>query len=338
MKTIILYFIKFLGGFWLSRKLIRNKTLILAYHSFEVFDESEFRPNLFIKYSTLTQRLKYLKTHCNVVSLSEIEQSNKPINSVVITVDDGWASTLSHASSVFSKFNFPYTIYLTTENVLDNQPVFHILLDYILQASVGKTLTIILKGKECIKTVVSINNIENLKKEIALVKTKRLDTELLTVIARSLDVDIGGIIDKKSFSLMSVDEVKNIAQLGADIQLHTHSHHTYLFDENAFEKDLQANQQHIEDITGIKPLHHCYPSGSYNADSIQWLKRLGIKTATTCNPGFCDEQSNKLALPRFLDGENIPQIVFEAEVSGVLEVFRKLKSLIISGKLRTVNS
>ena len=33
-------------------------------------------------------------------------------------------------------------------------------------------------------------------------------------------------------------------------------------------------------------------------------------------------------LPRFLDGENIPQIVFEAEVSGVLEIIRKVRNII----------
>lgn len=332
MKISILYLIKFLGGFWLFRKLIRHKTLILAYHSFEVFDESEFRPNLFIKPSTLTRRLEYLKAHCNVVSLSDFEQRNKLNNSVVITIDDGWASTLSHASSIFSQYNFPYTVYLTTENVFDNQPLFHILLDYLLRRSIGKTLTLTSKDKQSINATVSFENIEKLKNEIIQIKSQRLDTELLTVISKVLGVDITGIIDEKSFTLMSHDEVKSLAQVGADIQLHTHGHHTYLLDKNAFDSDLEENQKHIEDITGIKPLHHCYPSGSYNADSIQWLKHLGIKTATTCTPGFCDEQSNKLALPRFLDGENIAQIVFEAEVSGVLEVLRKFKSLIMSRK------
>jgi len=38
-----------------------------------------------------------------------------------------------------------------------------------------------------------------------------------------------------------------------------------------------------------------------------------------------------LELPRFLDGENIPQIVFEAEVSGVLELLRQIKSKYTNG-------
>ncbi len=319
---------KFLGGFWLSRKFSRNKALIIAYHSFEVFDESDFRPNLFIKPSTLKHRLKYLQNHCHVIPLADLKKTTKPNNAVIITVDDGWTSTLTHASSLFAQYDFPYTVYLTTENVLDNQPVFHILLDYILQMSIGKTLSISLEGKNDINATISNTNIASLMKEIDQLKSSRLDTVLLTNIATNLDMDISEIIAKKAFTLMSTDEVKEIAHLGADIQLHTHSHCTFLTDEQAFNKEIRLNQQCISEILGIKAQHHCYPSGRFNEHSIQWLQRLGIKTATTCIPGFCDEKSNALALPRFLDGENIPQIVFEAEVSGVLELLRKIKLLL----------
>jgi peptidoglycan/xylan/chitin deacetylase (PgdA/CDA1 family) len=325
MKILILYLIKFLGGFWLSRKIISDKTLILAYHGFEVFDESDFRPNLFIKPSTLNQRLKYLQNHCHVIPLADFEKVSKPKNAVIITVDDGWASTLTHASSIFDQYDFPYTIYLTTENVLDNQPVFHILLNYILHSSIGKILSISREGKNGINATISETNITDLIKEIDQLKSTRLDTSLLKDIAKNLEMDIQDIIAKKAFTLMSTDEVKKITDLGADIQLHTHSHCTFLDDEEAFNNEIRLNQQHISEILGNKALHHCYPSGRFNTNSIQWLKRLGIMTATTCTPGFCDENSNRLALPRFLDGENISQIIFEAEVSGVLELLRKIK-------------
>ena len=67
----------------------------------------------------------------------------------------------------------------------------------------------------------------------------------------------------------------------------------------------------------------------YNKDSFDHLARLEVKTATTCYPGFCHENSNPMELPRFLDSENIPQIIFEAEVSGVLELLRKLRKITI---------
>jgi peptidoglycan/xylan/chitin deacetylase (PgdA/CDA1 family) len=327
MKEKILFAVKSLGGFWLTRKLIRNKTLILAYHGFELVDETSFRPKLFIKSSTFKQRLRYIQEHCNVIKLEDIGNRNKPRNSVVITIDDGWASTLTLASPLLNSFNFPYTVYLTTENVLNNSPIYHILLDYILMKSIGKEICLRLSNDEEVNTIINLENVTELKDKIELAREESSDTELLSKIAKNLELNIDKLIGTKALSLLSVDEVKELADLGADIQLHTHSHHTHLNDDAAFNAEIIENQRHIENIVGIKPLHHCYPSGSYNHKSIKLLKPLGILTATTCIPGLCDVMTNRLELPRFLDGENISQITFEAEVSGFLHFLRSFKSL-----------
>jgi hypothetical protein len=57
-----------------------------------------------------------------------------------------------------------------------------------------------------------------------------------------------------------------------------------------------------------------------------WLTSLGIDSAVTCEPGFNYRQTSKLALKRFLDGAHIPQIEFEAELSGFNELIRPIKS------------
>jgi peptidoglycan/xylan/chitin deacetylase (PgdA/CDA1 family) len=328
MKEKILYAVKYLGGFWLTRKLIRNKTLILAYHGFELVDETSFRPKLFIKSSTFKQRLRYLQQHCNVIKLEDLGNGKKPKNSVVITIDDGWASTLTLASPILKSFDFPYTVYLTTENVLNNLPIFHILLDYILMKSIGNKICLRLSNDEKVNTIIDEGNITKIKGKIEQARAVSSDAELLSKIAKNLELNIDNLIDTKALSLLSVKEVKELSGLGADIQLHTHSHYTYLNDDTAFNAEIIENQQHIEEIIGIKPLHHCYPSGSYNYKSIELLKPLGILTATTCVPGLCDETTNQLELPRFLDGENISQITFEAEVSGFLHFLRTFKSLL----------
>ena len=330
MKIIFLYLLKWLGVFNLTRFLIRKKTLILTYHGFEVIDETKFRPKLFIKKSTFDQRLQYLKKHCNVIRLDELSNENKINNSVVITLDDGWASTLTIASPLLSHLNLPYSIYLTTEGVLSQQPVFHILLEYMLRNSLGKTLCLMSGDHQLLKEIIKLEEIAKLTREIEKFKLTKFDTKLLRKIADNLEFEIDEVIDKKIFNLLSMSEVKELSKLGADIQLHTHSHHNYVDEEPAFSVEIKVNQSHIENITGIKPMHHCYPSGRFNQLCFKYLQSLGIETATTCIPGFCDHTSHKLKLPRFLDGENIPQIVFEAEVSGVLELLRKFKRTLLS--------
>lgn len=347
MKLIVLHVLRALGFFYLSRRLVANKTLILAYHGFEVLDETRFRDQLFIKAQTLKQRFDYLKKHCNVVPLdafdqgqsenqSENQSKDQSKNQVMITIDDGWYSTLSVAAPLLKQYNMPYTVYLTTENVLDNQPIFHIALDYILGHNLGKRL-IYANGRGFdIDRVISHENIDHLCQSIKAVKTQPNDTALLSEIAKALQFDFQQVIDKKTLTLMSVDEVRSIKALGASIQLHTHTHNTPLDDGDLFAEEINLNRQHIIDIVGQTPEHHCYPSGVYNLDSFAHLRCLNVKTATTCYPGFVNRTSDNMELPRFLDAENIPQIVFEAEVSGVLEIFRNLRKT-VTGLFRRSN-
>ena len=331
MKILVLRILRALGLFALCRRFYADKTLILAYHGFELMDETAFRDQLFIKAQTLKTRLDYLQQHCNVQPLQALDDNQQVKNKVIITIDDGWTSTLTVAAPIFKQYQMPYTVYLTTENVLDNQPIFHIALDYILGHNLGKQLKYQHEDGQVLQMTISRGSIGQIMAAVKPFKRELNDTRLLLDIAKALDFDFDPVLDCKALTLMSVEQVQAIKAAGADIQLHTHSHNTPLGEFDEFASEIEVNRKHIEDIIGETAVHHCYPSGVYNADSIAYLKRLNVTTATTCYPGLVTDSSDRLELPRFLDSENIPQIVFEAEVSGVLEVFRKLRTLVAGG-------
>ena len=96
----------------------------------------------------------------------------------------------------------------------------------------------------------------------------------------------------------------------------------------------QVRDEILKNKQAIKPLvrhaleHLCYPSGLYTPSQWPWLEKLGIKSATTCKSGLNEKRTCPLELRRFLDGENIEHIVFEAELFGVLEIARKLRNAI----------
>lgn len=330
MKVWILHLLKALGFFHLCRRLVADKTLVLAYHGFEIADETGFRPQLFIKPETLERRLAYLQKHCNIIALDDYDKHSPVKNKVVITVDDGWYSTLTLGAPIFNKFDMPYTVYLTTENVLDNQPIYHVALSYILHKNVGKRLQYGNGGKFELDVVITEQNIPEIVEATTPAKREKNDTELLRAIAKALNFDFETTIENRALTLMDVRQVREIQALGADIQLHTHTHNTPLYSYPEFCREIEENRTHITDITGIRPEHHCYPSGVYNENSFGYLKRLGVKSATTCYPGFVDRHTNPMEVPRFLDSERIPQIVFEAEVSGVQEVLRN----VLRGKIK----
>ena len=72
IKIVILFIIKWLGGFWLFRRLNRGKTCVLCYHGFAYKDEYLFRPKLFMRPESFAKRLDWLaRSPYKIVSLSE---------------------------------------------------------------------------------------------------------------------------------------------------------------------------------------------------------------------------------------------------------------------------
>jgi hypothetical protein len=61
---------------------------------------------------------------------------------------------------------------------------------------------------------------------------------------------------------------------------------------------------------------------------VDWLEAAGVESAVTCTPGFVSEHSPRYELGRFVDHDDVPQIVFEAEVAGVLEILRRLRAFL----------
>jgi hypothetical protein len=56
---------------------------------------------------------------------------------------------------------------------------------------------------------------------------------------------------------------------------------------------------------------------------------MGIRSAVTCIPGLNDSKTHPYELRRFLDGENITNLEFEAEMSGFLDLCRRLFVIVI---------
>jgi hypothetical protein len=51
-------------------------------------------------------------------------------------------------------------------------------------------------------------------------------------------------------------------------------------------------------------------------EHIQHLKEYGIRSAVTCQPGYCTPSLNPLLLPRFVDTEGISGLTFRSWISG----------------------
>lgn len=340
MKLKMYTLLKSFGFFKLSKFLFRDKVLILAYHGFELYNESSFSDKLFIKPSTLDRRMNFLaENNFTVISLKRAltcltNKESLPNNSVVITIDDGWYSTIAKADKIFSRHFFPYTIYITSYYVEKETPVLNVVLRYLLWSYSEDLIDINLLKIQGIEGVYSPLHKEQRKEahhKLFLYFEDLEDDEKIEFLRKISDlvgVDYDKIETDRYLNHLNLSEIKKLAEKGVDIQLHTHTHTGPTKQKDNFDNEIFENKNCLMSCVKDELEHFCYPSGIYDMTCEEILKRIGITSASTCDPGFVSYNTNHYYLPRFLDGENISQIAFEAELSGTAEIFRYVRKII----------
>jgi peptidoglycan/xylan/chitin deacetylase (PgdA/CDA1 family) len=343
MKIFILYLCKYSGLFFLSKHLLRKKLLILCYHGFELKNECQFRPRLFIKKKTFERRLKLLSdSSARVLSLDAaiqlLETDSLPDNSVVITIDDGFYSVLPVAFPLLEQYGFPATLYQMTKEMLSERPVPDLLFAYMIETTPKDIILNRYKWGSAEK--IELTHPQNKKAflDYCLSHSEKLDSfeeleQFCIELGDLLGVDYEDIRNSRILTLLSASEVSMLASRGLDIQLHTHTHAFPQNDAEAARLEIQKNRESLERLTHWPLVHFCYPSGEWRIAHWEVLKKEGMKSATTCMSGLNDSNVNMLALNRFLDSEDIKDIVFEAELYRFNEILRILRSKVRRNKV-----
>lgn len=339
-RRLSLTVLKCLGFFHLSSAITKNDVRILCYHGVSMDDEHRFNGLLFMTCETFFDRMKYLRNNrFNVVSLEtalDIACGKRAMkHPVVITFDDGWFNTYKNSVGILKEYGFPATIYVTSYYACKRVSVLNVVVRYLawksnrdhvdmawLSPNLGHQLPLD-KGSK--KTTVDriINELEN-------IPTLSERKEAVERISEYLGFSREDVTKNPAFHLMTERQIRQAAEEGFSIQLHTHRHRFPSEDLNALRNEIEENRKFLEPLIGYSPVHLCYPSGRYDPRCYDMLRKMKIKSATTCESGFMKKKSHVLALPRFLDGENIEKIEFEAELCGALEILRRLRSKIIN--------
>lgn len=336
MKTIIFCIAKYTGVFALCRWLTRKQIRILAYHGVWLGDD-HYGNFLYISPKKFAERMqKIKKMGLPVIGLNKAlvdrDKGDLPDCSVVITIDDGWYGTYLHMLPELEKNGFPSTLYMTTYYSELQVPVYNVLLQYMLTTTSKNVIDMgALGGGE--EEIFQFSNPEQRQKLFTRLESlvDSLDAEnrydLVDKVAELLGVDLSRIMGEKWFHLASFDQVRDMAHRGIDVQLHTHRHRISKNDDDCLEQELTDNRLRLAPITGNPLVHFCYPSGVYEQSVWPSLKAAGVVSATTTEAGLVNKQSHIYALPRILDGEDVSDFEFEAELSGFNEIKRQLSGL-----------
>lgn len=323
-----------LRAFDVSRALLRRRTNILCFHGFSVRDEHLFRPMLFMRAEVFARRLAAIRRlGLSVITLDGfVEKRSRgelSIDDVVLTIDDGFYSVLSVAAPLLREFGMPATLYATTYYVEHQEPLPHLVIQYAFWKTPRQSIsldglqpkasgTVRTKGPEGLRASAELCELAH-----ALGLAARVS--LAQAVCERMDVDYEEIRQSRRLTLLTRAELAQLAGFGIDVQLHTHRHRSPA-DERELAEELALNRKVLAPAARSELRHLCYPSGEWNRAQWPALGKLGLVTATTCEPGLNSERTPAFGLRRCLDSDDLPELEFEAELTGFKEAMRYLRS------------
>jgi len=343
-KLLLFFLSKCSGLFRLAGWVTRNSLKILCYHGFSMEDEADFRQKLFIRPERFAQRLAAIRRQgYNVLPLDDaierLYSRTLPKHALVITADDGFHSFHRLAVPLLRRYAFPATVYVTTYYVAHANPVFRLVVQYMFWKSRKRRL--ILRDVPWSANR-EIDLLDFAQTEQAIWQcinhgerecTEEMRCAICEKLGALLETPYEDIVRSKAFHLMSPDELKSLAAVKVDVQLHTHRHIFPSSDQSLACREINDNRNAIRQWIDAETRHFCYPSGLWEKCQWAWLDGMHVKSSTTCMPGFNSGKTPRHALHRFLDGDNIHQLEFEAELTGFADLLRGLYARIRGKKI-----
>lgn len=326
-KLGLLWLARHLGLFWLGRRLTRHGIVIIGWHAVSMTDEHQRFPGLFIAPETLKRRLRYLKTHFEIISLDEAmtqhERGAIRPGQAVLTFDDGYYNFAHQAAPILREFEATATVYLLSSHMVSQEP-FHapLIKDMVSVAppidsgDAGRTLPGIeapqawrTEAEREALTGAALRHLSSLPMEQRTAYTREL--------AEALGLDFEAFCRQQVWRSLSCDEVRSLAEDGFSMQLHGHHHLNVVDFANRALDDVATCRELVETASDRAALHFCYPSGFWNQEAWQMLKAAGIRSATTTRQGPNFITTPPYALRRVLDGEDQSQLEFEFCISSL---------------------
>ena len=313
------------GLFRLARQRTAPGIRILCYHGLWQNDDEFAGDSMFMKQDTFRRRLEIIRREgYPVVPLSAAASSLQgrgpalPPASVVITIDDGWLSTYNGMLPALEAQGMSATLYCDSAQLLSGQPIAHVMARYLLR--------VVQAGPRALQAE-STAATEALR--VATDLTRSMDERFAAAsqLADAIGIDKTPYLKNGAFNYMTPEQLRTAQTRGLDVQLHTHRHTLGDMSRAVITEEIALNRSALAKALGTQPQHFkhfCYPSGVLTSAAAATLGGLDLESSTTTEQGIAWPGMPMHLLPRLLDGENLSEIEFEAELSGFSDWMRRI--------------
>lgn len=334
MKSIILKGFDLLNLFPIFNRYTSNTATVFMLHSVSSVEQEG---GCDIPISQLREFFTYLRdSGYNVISLGDyvdaIRNRRTLYKTVVFTVDDGYRNFYLNCFPVFREFDFPASIFLTTDFIEKRIFLWWDKLEYSLATTTRKSLEL---GEDGLRKFELGDTTQRRKaaREIssyckALPDDRR--QALVEDIVRRLGVDISGQ-PKGKYEPLSWGEITEMRKHKIEFYPHTKTHPILSripYDSKL--REIGESKVFLEERLNRTLDIFSYPNGKpedIDADTIRAVRESGFKVAVTSIPGFNNTQAgnNLFMLHRFAIPES--PLRFKQYVSGLEFVKDRLRNL-----------
>jgi len=282
--------------FFKGHEVIRffNKSpKVIFWHGVDNDFDLSLRPEN-IDVSTFIEQIKYLKKHFEIISMDEFYQrynlDNFSGKEIVLTFDDGYRNNLTVLAPIMNEFSLPFTTFISTENISNNEFFPTSLARIIILGSSLKSVDIPnLKIKREIVTKEQKKNVEkeisSLIKSLPINDVRKLCEDLKNNISNEEFEEIGS----KYYSIIPMNwgDVKKLQESGCEIGSHCMDHiccHENQQKEEV-ERQIIESKKIIEEKLGKECKYFAYPNGDFTDFSNECVKKAGYKMGFSTSKG-----------------------------------------------------
>jgi len=331
-KHAALEFLGNTGSFGIAKLIYKYRVRILAYHRFgEDYVSREF----------LEDQIKYLKKHFCPIGLELFieflcRRAVLKANSVVLTVDDGYQDFYRLAFPILRKYEFPATVFLTTEFIDKRIWLWHDILNFGIKNTANTDFTLDGRVFDLTNQQGKIKLKSHLDGVCTSVSTTERD-ELINQVLKELGVRVPEQ-PTSEYSPLTWNQILEMSRNGISFGSHTCTHPilSKLPTEEAL-YEIGGSKKRLEEVLQREVLSFCYPNGKegdFNEKVKLMVKEAGFTCAMSLIYGMNSLGSDPYELRRMaLDARSYIHFLHDVSGFGVMrESIHKMKTKVLGGQ------